>query len=155
MAKYVETLETTDAVTSVVSGLKNSVAPSFSPLESLRFLKQNDGSYIMVTDLYLLLNSERIRNTLGDDTYRAIVSSMASSPTRNDLSSPSLSDNLKLDTVKSRFLQSLSEIQAWVSNLTTRASDLDSKIKLEQEVYIESQKLQNSNLSSNSSDIDK
>lgn len=107
----------------------NSVVPAFSPIESLRWSKQVDGSYRKITDINLIQNLDRIRETLGEDVYRSIVISMSKNSSRPVLDKSKLSDDQLLDTTVSRYLQSSSEKRAVVDNLISRYKGLVSDIQ--------------------------
>lgn len=132
------TINTAGAVDSPsYQGSLAAVIPSFSAIEQLRFIKQSDDSYLYVSDQYLLLNQERLRNVLGDDTYHAIMNSFNQSipPSRIDIP-----EEYQLMAVRSRFVQSPSEISAWIGELSDRAASLKSKLDTDMAAYIESLK---------------
>lgn len=111
------------------------ITPVFSPLESLRILEKVDedtgvSSYYYLTDVYLLLNSERIENTLGADTFRNIIASMSNN-SKSDSSAVNISDSLLLETVKSRYIQTPSEMRSYVNDISSRFSTLKEKVKKE------------------------
>lgn len=115
----------------------NSVSPSFSPIESLRWSKQDDNSYRKITDVNLIQNLDRIRDILGEDVYRSIVISMSKNASRSVIDKSKLSDDQLLDTTVSRYLQSSSEKRAVVDSLLTRykglVSDIQEKLLSERE----------------------
>lgn len=121
----------------VYQGFSAAVAPSFSAIEQLRFIKQIDDSYIYVSDQYLLLNQERIRNVLGDDTYRAIMNSFNQQIPSSYIDIP---EEFQMMAVRSRFVQAPSEIAAWVSDLSDKASILKDKMDSDLSAYVESLK---------------
>lgn len=125
------------ADTSSYQGSSAAVVPSFSAIEQLRFMKQRDGSSTYISDQYLLLNQERIRNVLGDDTFRSI---MASFNQAVPSSSPDIPEQFQMMAVRSRFVQAPSEISAWISELSDRASVLKDKLDSDMASYIESLK---------------
>lgn len=117
------------------TGSEAAVVPSFSPLESLRILEKTDettgvSSFYYLTDVYLLLNSERIENVLGSDTFRNIMASM-SSISKSDTSSVNISDSLLLENIKSRYLQTPSEMRSYVNDISSRFSTLKEKAERE------------------------
>lgn len=97
------------------------------PIESLRFSKTSDGALLMNSDIKLLLNSQRIRDTLGEDVYLNIVRSIQ--PSRPNALREKLTDDQLLTLVKSRFLQSPSEMRAWMASLEREYSDLVDTVK--------------------------
>ena len=68
----------------------------------------------------LLFNEDRLLNDLGEANLRKLVRSMQTNP-----SSPyvdlGLSDEQLMETVKSRYLQSPSEVRAWLEQLVDKA----------------------------------
>lgn len=97
------------------------------PIESLRFSKTSDGALLINSDTKLLLNSQRIRDTLGEDVYLNIVRSIQ--PSRPNALRDKLTDDQLLTLVKSRFLQSPSEMRAWMASLEREYSDLVDTVK--------------------------
>lgn len=122
----------------VIQGISHSVVPVFSPLESLRFstVEDPDGikSLIYLSDMYLILNSERIQSVLGEDTTRSLFNQMASNFSKSSFSSEAfskLSDSDKMEYLKSRFLQTPSEIQSWYTGILSRFKSLTEVLDLE------------------------
>lgn len=108
------------------------VVPEVRPIDNLRFQKtldhshDDEPSYVYVSDVTLLLNSERLRNVLGDDSVNALVSSIGASGTAS-ASSPytkPLNDDALLKTIKPRYVQSLSEIRDYVDTLKEAGEDI-------------------------------
>ena len=84
----------------------------------------------MVSDQFLLLNVERLKKVLGEDTYRAYITSLSasgSSPYRE--LSAKLSDEQLLDSVKSRYIQAPSEIRSYIDGLDEHLQDLKHTIE--------------------------
>lgn len=123
--------------------------PELSPIESLRWSIQDDGSYRKVSDINLLQNMDRIRKYLGEDVYRSIVVSMSKNSSRPVLDKSKLSDNQLLDTTTSRYLQSSSEKRAIVDNLISRYKGLVSDI---QEKTLKEQQSTTANIDSSNSE---
>lgn len=105
------------------------VAPEFSPIETLRWMRRSDNSLIKVTDINLLQNLDRIRELLGEDTYRVIMANWSSTPKQNPLSSDTLPDNIKRETMLSRYSQSAAERKAHLDYLTDRFSSFIESLK--------------------------
>lgn len=126
-------------------GASHSVVPSFSPMESLRFSTSVDSegikSLIYLSDMYLVLNSERIQAVLGEDTTRSLFNQMASNylkPSSINDAFNNLSDADKMAFLKSRFLQTPSEIQSWYSGLISRFGSLLNALNEENEEIVNS-----------------
>lgn len=107
--------------------LKSAVFVQKDPMFQLRFMKDNEGSYSYISDVSLLMNAERIRTYLGDNTVDAIMrqissASMAaqSSPYRKNR----YSDEELLRFCKSRYCQSPSEMRDWLDDLKSYGENL-------------------------------
>lgn len=102
------------------SCLKNTVVPTIRPIDDLIRRENADGSYRVVSDVTLLFNEDRLLNDLGEDNLRNLVRSMQTSPASPyvDLG---LSDEQLMETVKSRYLQSPSEVRGWLEQLVDKA----------------------------------
>lgn len=110
-------------------GEQSAVVPKFSPLESLRFVKDSSGVVTFVSDTYLLLNAERLRTVLGEDTYSAILRMCGQSSSAKTPYVLDLSDEDMLSTLKSRYIQSPSECRAYAQDILNRGSGLSSAFK--------------------------
>jgi hypothetical protein len=100
---------------------------SSSPIESLliRRFKDSDSctSLSFDSDVSLLFDQKRL-DSIGNDTVRNWIDSLGnSSDSFNDLKSK-LNDTQLISYVKSRRLQSLSELRAWCAYLDADARDL-------------------------------
>lgn len=102
------------------SCLKNTVVPTIRPIDDLIRRENADGSYRVVSDVTLLFNEDRLLNDLGEDNLRNLVRSMQTNPASPyvDLG---LTDEQLMETVKSRYLQSPSEIRGWLEQLVDKA----------------------------------
>lgn len=100
--------------------LKNTVVPAIRPIDNLIRRENADGSYRVVSDVTLLFNEDRLLNDLGEDNLRNLVRSMQTNPASPyvDLG---LSDEQLMETVKSRYLQSPSEVRGWIEQLVDKA----------------------------------
>lgn len=114
----------------LIQGLDSMVTPSISPIEDLKQIVSKDGVITMVTDQFLLLNAERLRNVLGEDTYRAYIASLSASPA-SPLSRlrARLSDDDLLDSVKDRYIQHPSEVKSYIQGLDARLQTLKESIE--------------------------
>lgn len=102
------------------SCLENTIVPSIRPIDNLIRRENADGSYRVVSDVTLLFNEDRLLNDLGEDNLRNLVRSMQTNPASPyvDLG---LSDEQLMETVKSRYLQSPSEVRGWLEQLVDKA----------------------------------
>lgn len=102
------------------SCLNNTVVPTIRPIDNLIRRENADGSYRVVSDVTLLFNEDRLLNDLGEDNLRNLVRSMQTNPASPyvDLG---LTDEQLMETVKSRYLQSPSEVRAWLEQLVDKA----------------------------------
>lgn len=110
-------------------GENSAVVPKFSPLESLRFVVDPEGTVTFVSDTYLLLNAERLRTVLGEDTYSSILRMCGQSAASRTPYALNLSDEDMLSTMKSRYIQSPSECRAYAQDILSRGSGLARSFK--------------------------
>lgn len=101
----------------------SSVFAEVRPIDSMRWIKQDDGSVRYLSDTRLLLNQKRLINQLGEDTYNALIQGMT--PTRSSYERGKFSDDELFKDIKSRFIQSASEVRAYMSGLM---DELDSEV---------------------------
>lgn len=127
MAVEPEKVPTTEIL---VQGLDSIIPPSFSPIEDLKQVVNRDGVITMVSDQFLLLNAERLRNVLGIDTYNAYIASLSgSSPSPLSSLRSKMSDDDLLSSVKDRYIQHPSEIRSYIEGLDTHLQDLKRSIE--------------------------
>ena len=112
--------------------LLNTIVPSIRPIDTLLRRENEDGSYRIVSDVTLLFNEDRIINDLGEDNLRNLVRSMQTNPSSPYVDS-SLTDEQMMEIIKSRYLQSPSEVRAWLETLVDKAdvvrSDYESLVE--------------------------
>lgn len=112
--------------------LLNTIVPSIRPIDTLIRRENEDGSYRIVSDVTLLFNEDRIVNDLGEDNLRNLVRSMQTNPSSPYVDS-GLTDEQMMETIKSRYLQSPSEVRAWLETLVDQAdvvrSDYESLVE--------------------------
>ena len=111
---------------SVISGMASAIAVVVQPIESLRFYADEDGCIHMNTDVNLLMNAERIRNQIGEENYLNIIRSIqpSHSPYKQKLD-----DDALISTLKSRYLQSPAEVDAWMASLDQQYEDMVAEVK--------------------------
>lgn len=112
--------------TFVISGMSSAVAVVVQPIESLRFYVDEDGGIRMNSDVNLLMNAERIRNQIGEENYLDIVRSIQ--PSRSPYKQK-MDDDMLISTLKSRYLQSPAEVDAWMASLDQKYQDMVAEVK--------------------------
>ena len=110
----------------VISGMASAIAVVVQPIESLRFYTDEDGCIRMNSDVNLLMNAERIRNQIGEENYLNIVRSIQ--PSRSPYKQK-LDDDALISTLKSRYLQSPAEVDAWMASLDQKYQDMVAEVK--------------------------
>ena len=111
---------------SVISGMASAIAVVIQPIESLRFYTDEDGCIRMNSDVNLLMNAERIRNQIGEENYLNIIRSIQ--PSRSPYKQK-LDDDALISTLKSRYLQSPAEVDAWIASLDQKYVDMVAEVK--------------------------
>lgn len=113
----------------ITRGLCPSSVVLFQPpvIQDLLFeeIEDKDGnkSVHCCRDIRLLLNSERLKG-LGDNTIKAYIDSLAPYSDGLQQLKSKISDNDLISCVKSRYMQSQSELAAWIDHLTDRQQEI-------------------------------
>ena len=113
--------------------LANSEFTTVRPIDELRFVEELNGSIRFVSDATLLLNEQRIINDIGEDNYRNFIRELQVNP-----SSPykdfNFTDEQLMTEIKSRYIQSPSEVREWVRDMLDQQEKIsdDVKAKLEE-----------------------
>lgn len=113
--------------------LSNSEFTTVRPIDELRFVEELNGSIRFVSDATLLLNEQRIINDIGEDNYRNFIRELQVNPT-SPYKDGNFTDEQLMTEIKSRYVQSPSEVREWVRDMLDqqeRISD-DAKAKLEE-----------------------
>lgn len=110
----------------IISGMASAIPVVVLPIESLRFYTDEDGCVHMNSDVNLLMNAERIRNQIGEENYLNIVRSIQ--PSRSPYKQK-LDDDALISTLKSRYLQSPVEVDAWMASLDQKYQDMVAEVK--------------------------
>lgn len=87
-----------------------------------------DKYYRYRSDISMLLHAKDIANKIGVEGLRYLSESRRTKTSAIQSQLDQMDDQLLLDTVKSRHLQSPSEILAWSQNLTAIAQDLEASV---------------------------
>lgn len=105
----------------VVQGLSSSLFVCNRPIDVMTHFVDCVGATHFISDVNLLLNAERIKNTLGEETYLNIVRSISPS---NSPYKRKLPDDDLISTIKPRYLQSPAEVASWIYSLEDKYQDL-------------------------------
>lgn len=89
---------------------KHTRVPVQDKLMQLSTVKNKDGSVIVSTDISLIFNQQRLENKLSAAELREYIQRYT--PNRS-VYTAQLDDETLLNTLKSRHIQSLSEMRAW------------------------------------------
>lgn len=110
----------------VISGTTSAIAVVIQPIESLRFYTDEDDCVHMNSDVNLLMNAERIRSQIGEENYLNIIRSIQ--PSRSPYKQK-FDDDALISTLKSRYLQSPAEVDAWMASLDQKYEDMVAEVK--------------------------
>lgn len=117
----------------VLNVLSNSEFITVRPIDELRFVQELNGSIRFVSDATLLLNEQRIINDIGEDNYRNFIRELQVNPSSpyKDLN---FTDEQLMTEIKSRYVQSPSEVREWVRDMLDQQEKISdaSKAKLEE-----------------------
>lgn len=105
--------------------LKSAVYCQVSPVEMLRYVKDDDGVVRYVSDVNLLMNAERLRDQIGEESYLNLIRGIQprKSPYDNKYT-----DEQLFTAIKSRFIQTPSEILAWIESLGSAGDSIRSEL---------------------------
>lgn len=90
--------------------LAHTKVPVQDKLMQLSTIKYKDGSIAISTDISLIFNQQRLENKLSAAELREFIQRYT--PNKS-VYTAQLDDEILLDTLKSRHIQSLSEMRAW------------------------------------------
>jgi hypothetical protein len=117
----------------VLGVLSNSEFITVRPIDELRFTEELDGSIRFISDATLLLNEQRIINDIGEDNYRNFIRELQVNPS-SPYKGGNFTDEQLMTEVKSRYIQSPSEVREWVRDMLDQQEKIsdDAKAKLEE-----------------------
>lgn len=117
----------------VLGVLSNSEFITVRPIDQLRFVEELDGSIRFVSDATLLLNEQRIINDIGEDNYRNFIRELQVNPSSPYKDSNFTDEQLMIE-IKSRYVQSPSEVREWVRDMLDKQEQIsdEAKAKLEE-----------------------
>ena len=85
------------------------------------------------SDIQLLLNQERLRETLGLDTFKQWLSYFKASTEQTGVDTSKYTDEQLMHFIKSRYIQAPSELKAWSEYLNSCADEVISEYNSEME----------------------
>lgn len=105
--------------------LKSAIYCQVGPVEMLRYVKDDDGIIHYVSDVNLLMNAERLRDQIGEESYLNLIRGIQpkKSPYDNNYT-----DEQLFTAIKSRFVQSPSEVLAWIESLGSAGDSIRSEL---------------------------
>lgn len=116
-------------------GEKNFSEVEIKPIDQLRWVQMDDGSWKYCSDVQLLLNEKRIVTELGASNWNKIVQSIGA-PSQK-YKPGQYSDEDLLRTVKSRYLQTPSEVRSWLESWKMDAIEFEKNAKEQQRLFEE------------------
>lgn len=117
----------------VLNILANSEFITVRPIDELRFVTEQSGSVRFVSDATLLLNEQRIINDIGEDNYRNFIRELQVNPS-SPYKDGNFTDEQLMTEIKSRYVQSPSEVREWVRDMLDQQENIsaEAKAKLEE-----------------------
>ena len=117
----------------ILNVLANSEFITVRPIDELRFVTEENGSVRFVSDATLLLNEQRIINDIGEDNYRNFIRELQVNPS-SPYKDGNFTDEQLMTEIKSRYVQSPSEVREWVRDMLDKQESIsaDVKAKLEE-----------------------
>ena len=117
----------------ILNVLANSEFTTVRPIDELRFIEELDGSVRFVSDATLLLNERRIINDIGEDNYRNFIRELQVNPS-SPYKDGNFTDEQLMTEIKSRYVQSPSEVREWVRDMLDKQEQIsdEAKAKLEE-----------------------
>lgn len=108
-----------------VKVLKSAIYCQIGPVERLRYIKDDDGIVHYVSDVNLLMNAERLRNQIGEESYLNLIRGIQPKKSPYD---NKYTDEQLFTAIKSRFIQSPSEVLAWIESLGSAGDSIRSEL---------------------------
>lgn len=128
---------------SILNTLANSEFLTVRPIDELRFVIEQNGSIRFVSDATLLLNEQRIINDIGEDNYRNFIRELQVNPS-SPYKDGNFTDEQLMTEIKSRYVQSPSEVREWVRDMLDKQESIsaEAKAKLEEMKASESEPIE-------------
>lgn len=108
-----------------VKVLKSAIYCQIGPVERLRYIKDDDGVVHYVSDVNLLMNAERLRNQIGEESYLNLIRGIQPKKSPYD---NKYTDEQLFTAIKSRFIQSPSEVLAWIESLGSAGDSIRAEL---------------------------
>lgn len=105
--------------------LKSAIYCQVGPVERLRYIRDDDGIVHYVSDVNLLMNAERLRNQIGEESYLNLIRGIQPKKSPYD---DKYTDEQLFTAIKSRFIQSPSEVLAWIESLGSAGDSIRSEL---------------------------
>lgn len=118
-----KTIET--PILDTVRVLKSAIYCQVGPVERLRYIKDDDGVIHYVSDVNLLMNAERLRNQIGEESYLSLIRGIQPKKSPYD---DNYTDEQLFTAIKSRFIQTPSEVLAWIESLGSAGDSIRSEL---------------------------
>lgn len=118
-----KTIET--PVLDTVRVLKSAVYCQVGPVEALRYIKDDDGVVRYVSDVNLLMNAERLRSQIGEESYLNLIRGIQPKKSPYD---NKYTDEQLFTAIKSRFIQTPSEVLAWIESLGSAGDSIRAEL---------------------------
>jgi len=117
----------------ILNVLANSEFLTVRPIDEMRFVTEQNGSIRFVSDATLLLNEQRIINDIGEDNYRNFIRELQVNPA-SPYKDSNFTDEQLMTEIKSRYVQSPSEVREWVRDMLDKQEQIsdEAKVKLEE-----------------------
>ena len=112
-------------VLDTVRVLKSAIYCQSGPIEMLRYIKDDDGVIHYVSDVNLLMNAERLRNQIGEESYLNLIRGIQPKKSPYD---NKYTDEQLFTAIKSRFIQTPSEVLAWIESLGSAGDSIRSEL---------------------------
>lgn len=105
--------------------LKSAIYCQVGPIEILRYIKDDDGVIHYVSDVNLLMNAERLRDQIGEESYLNLIRGIRPKKSPYD---NKYTDEQLFTAIKSRFIQTPSEVLAWIESLGSAGDSIRSEL---------------------------
>lgn len=110
--------------------MKSSKAIVKDPLFEYSIIESSDGAVSVSNDISILFNLQRLENKITPEQLREYINKYT--PNNSPYVNEKLSDDMLLDSVKSRHIQSLSELRSWAQYVSEQLDDfIDDNVKKE------------------------
>lgn len=112
----------------ILNVLANSEFTTVRPIDELRFVIEQNSSVRFVSDATLLLNEQRIINDIGEDNYRNFIRELQVNPS-SPYKDGNFTDEQLMTEIKSRYVQSPSEVREWVRDMLDKQEQISDEAK--------------------------